>query len=53
MLDAIRTLDAFPKTLDDFRIKTASGAFGTYNIYMLFASIIKTLTTFLSLRIEI
>ena len=26
--DKIRMLDAFPKTMDDFRVKTVSGAIG-------------------------
>jgi hypothetical protein len=28
MIEVIRKIDAFPKALDDFRIKTTSGAIG-------------------------
>lgn len=28
MLDAIRSIDAFPKAYEDYRVKTASGALG-------------------------
>ena len=30
MLDAFKSIDSFPKALDDFRIKTTSGAIGLY-----------------------
>lgn len=31
LMDALRSLDAFPKTIDDFRVKTVSGAVGKLN----------------------
>ena len=32
MLDFVRKLDAYPKAIDDFRVKTVSGAVGILNI---------------------
>jgi len=32
MLEALKSLDSFPKALDDFRVKTYSGAIGMLSI---------------------
>jgi uncharacterized membrane protein YdbT with pleckstrin-like domain len=35
-MDALRSLDAFPKTIDDFRVKTVSGAVGIIIVFIVF-----------------
>ena len=36
MMESLRSLDAFPKTIEDFRVKTVSGAVGMSFIFVRF-----------------